>query len=475
MKNEKINAALGMLDDDVIADALEEKKSGGIVVSRRRFMTALIAATLALAILAGGIAAAFALRGEKGPVSLLPPEGATVIRNVTSSVQLTSGTVYSSGNYYSVESQFADVEGETYALVNQIELDGELYDSMVASNDPNRTWALELSISPNLYMSEEYIEREIAYWLSKYEAADLGALVGIYEQVKSDFDINALYEQNKDKYEIDEIYKYFASGELEEDILSADIDALTKKAEELWDECVNFKNGMWQNLVDEVRAILDDFGVEYIEEDLCFVIFVTEGELLALEGFSGVKFSKANKYEINVGKYSNTTEWQGKKISKDLYDAIAANEGKDVLFAVTSEPAVFGEMLDRSNYESKYLELFSDAAKRPSWRALLEIAAADSSKLQNAIETCGEEAVGKYLWNGVFDAALFDNDTAAINAELEVMRANLYRNASEVYAEFAPLVRYIEITDSGSVVFYVTADELANLKTNGDYCFKLAA
>lgn len=478
MKNEKMNKALGMLDDDVIADALEGKRAGGIVVSRRKFMTALIAATLAIAILAGSVAVAFSIRGGKGPVSLLPPEGSTVIRNVTSSVQLTPGTVYSSGNYYSVESQFASVESEQYALVNQVELDGELYESMVASNDPNRTWAVEVSVSPNFYMTEDYIEREIAYWASQYEAADLGALVGIYEQIKTDFDINALYEANKDKYDLDELYKYFASGELEADILNADIEALKKKAEQLWDECIDIQSGHWENLVPGVRKILDDFGIEYIEEDHSFVIFVTEGELLALEGFTGVKFSKAGMYagySVSVGKYATMTEWNGKLISKDLASAIAANDGKDVLYAVTAEPAVFGEMLDRSNYEAKYLALFADAAKRPSWRALLEIASADGSKLQNAIDTCGEEVVLKYLKDGAFDAAAFDNDTAAINAELEVMRTNLYREATEVYAEFASLVRYIEITESGNVVFYVTAKELANLKTSGEYCFKLAA
>lgn len=476
MKNTEMNRALGMLDDDVIADALEGKKSGGaVVVSRRKFMTALIAATLALAILAGGLAAAFAFGGDRGAVSLLPPEGSTVIRNSTATSQLTAGTVYSSGKYYSVESQFNDVGEQSYALVNQVELDSELYNSMVANNDPNRTWAVELTVSPNLYMSEDYIERELAYWMSKYEADDLSALIEVYEQLESDFDINALYEQYKDKYDIEEIYKYFASGDLKHALLNNDIDALKKKAEQLWDECVDIQNGHWRNLVDDVRMILDSLGIEYIEEDMSFVIFVTEGELLALEGFNGIKFSKAGKYEINVGKYATMTEWNGKLISNKLYDAIVANEGKDVLFAVTAEPAVFGEMLDRSNYEEKYLELFSEAAKRPEWRKLLESAASDETALAAAIEECGEANVGKYLWNGYFDAATFDKDTMAISSELEVMRSNLYRTASDVYEEFAPLVRYIEITASGSVVFYLTADELAALKTSGDYCFKLAS
>lgn len=475
MKNEKMNKALGMLDDDVVADALEGKRAGGIVLSRRRFMTVLIAATLAIAILAGSVAAAFSIRGGKGPVSLLPPEDMTVIRNVTASVQLTSGTVYSSGNYYSVESQFASVESEQYALVNQVELDGELYQSMVASNDPDRIWAVELTVSPNLYMSEAYIEREAEYWMSKYDAADLDALVEIYEQIKTDLDINALYEANKDKYELDELYKYFASGELEADILNADIEALKKKAEQLWDECVDIKNGYWKELLPSVRRGLEDFGIEYVEEGDSLIIFVTEGELIALEGLRGVKISKAARYDITVGQISPAAEWRGKLVSNSLAQALADNEGIDVLYAVTAEPAVFSEMLDRSNYEAKYLALFADAAKRPSWRALLEIASADGSKLQNAIDTCGEEVVFKYLKDGAFDAAAFDNDTAAINAELEVMRTNLYREAADVYAEFAPLVRYIEVTESGNVVFYVTAEELASLKTDGDYCFKLAA
>ncbi|MBQ4139834.1 MAG: hypothetical protein IJD70_00715 [Clostridia bacterium] len=476
MKKEEMNRILGMLDDDVIADALGEKKTAGKVgVSRRKFMTALIAATLAVVILVGGVAAAFALRGNGEPQSLLPPEGAVIIRNVTSSAQLTAGTVYTSGEYYSVESAFADVAPDKYAVVNQLELDQELYESMVSSNDENRTWAVEVTVSPNLYMSKEYIERETAYWLSKYEMADLEALAGIYDQFKSDFDINAIYEQYKDRYEIDELYRYFASGELETDLLNADINAMSKKAEELWDECVHFTNGFWRNIADDVREMLDDFGIEFIEDNNRFIIFVTEGELMALEGLGGVKFSKAGKYDINAGVIERSIEWNGKIVSKKLHDAIAANEGKDVLFAVTAEPAVFGDMLDRSEYESKYVALFGEAAKRPAWRTALEAAAADGSLVSAAIELCGEDAVAKYLKDGVFDSALFDSDTSAINGEIELMRKNLYRDSQEVYKELLPHVRYIEITASGNVVIYVSAEELASMKLNGDYCFKLAA
>ena len=132
-------------------------------------------------------------------------------------------------------------------------------------------------------------------------------------------------------------------------------------------------------------------------------------------------------------------------------------------------------MLDRSNYEARYLELFSDAAKRPACRAALAAASADASKMDAAIAICGEAMVKDYLWDGVFDAARFDQGTEELNATVELMRSNLYRDASEVYNEFAPYVRYIEITADGNVVFYVTADELAALTTAREYCFKLAS
>ncbi len=476
MNKEKMNQAIGMLDEDVIADALEGKKSGTRGVTRRKLTVALIAATLAVALLAGGIGAALSRTGGRGPLSILPPEDATVIRNVTTTVQVTSGTIYASGNYPSVEVQFGGAPADEYAVVNDVELDRELYDSMVASNDPDRIWALEVALSPNLYMSEEYIERELAYWMSKAEAEDLSALVGIYAQFKQDFDIDALYEANKDKYNLDEIYKYFSSGELEEALLNKDVDALKNKAESLWNECVNIKNGYWSSLAPAVRTVLNDFGIEFVEEGDSFIIFVTEGELLELQGFSGVKFSKANKYDLTFAQIPTVTEWRGKTVSNKLAAELAANEGnKDVLYAVTAEPAAFSKMLDRSNYEARYLELFADAAKRPAYRAALEAASADPAKIQAAIAICGEGMVTDYLWDGYFDAARFDQDTVALNESLEIMRSNLYRDASEVYAEFAPHVRYIEITENGNVVFYVTADELASLTTAREYCFKLAS
>ena len=98
MNKEKMNQAIGMLDDDVIADALEGKKTAG-GVTRRKLAVALIAATLAVALIAGGIVAAFSRTGGKGPIALLPPEDATVIRNVTTTLQVTPGTIYGSGNY----------------------------------------------------------------------------------------------------------------------------------------------------------------------------------------------------------------------------------------------------------------------------------------------------------------------------------------------------------------------------------------
>ena len=474
MNKEKMNQALSMLDDDVIADALEGKKRSTGGVTRRKLMVTLIAATLAVALLASGIVAALSRTG-KGPIPLLPPEDATVIRNVTTTLQVTPGTLYGSGSYPSVEIQFGGAPAGEYAVVNNIELDRELYDSMVASNDPDRIWALELSISPKLYMTEEYIEREFEYWMANAEAEDLAALVTVYEQFKNDFDIDALYEANKDKYELDEIYKYFKNGELEATLLNSDINTLKAKAQEIWDECASIKRGHWKNLVPDVRTALEDFGIKYVEEGDSLIIFVTEGELLALQGFTGVKISNAKKYELTFAQIPTVTEWNGKKVSSKLADALAANEGKDVLFAVTAEPAAFSEMLDRSNYEASYLELFSEAAKRPAYRAALEAASADPAKLQTAIAICGEAMVNDYLWDGVFDAARFDLGTVELNKTIEIMRSNLYRDASEIYAEFAPYVRYIEINENGVVVFYVTAEELAAITTARDYCFKLAS
>ena len=474
MNKEKMNQALSMLDDDVIADALEGKKQSRAGVNRRKLMVTLIAATLAVALLASGIVAALSRTG-KGPIALLPPEDATVIRNVTTTLQVTPGTLYGSGSYPSVEIQFGGAPAGEYAVVNNIELDRELYDSMVASNDPDRVWALELSISPKLYMTEEYIEREFAYWMTNAEAEDLAALVTVYEQFKNDFDIDALYEANKDKYELDEIYKYFKNGELEATLLNSDINELKAKAQEIWDECASIKHGHWKNLVPDVRTALEDFGIEYVEEGDSLIIFVTEGELLALQGFTGVKISNAKKYELTFAQIPTVTEWNGKTVSTKLADALAANEGKDVLFAVTAEPAAFSEMLDRSNYEARYLELFSELAKRPAYRKALEAVSADASKLEAAIAICGESIVADYLWDGYFDAARFDKDTVELSATVELMRSNLYRDASEIYAEFAPYVRYIEINENGVVVFYVTAEELAAITTARDYCFKLAS
>ena len=68
MNKEKMNSALSLLDDDVIADALEGKKRSTGGVPRRKLMVTLIAATLAVAHLAGGITAAFSRVGGKGPI-----------------------------------------------------------------------------------------------------------------------------------------------------------------------------------------------------------------------------------------------------------------------------------------------------------------------------------------------------------------------------------------------------------------------
>ena len=58
MKKEEMNKIIGMLDDDVVADGLSENRREGITVRfSRKVAVALIAATLAVALLASGIIA----------------------------------------------------------------------------------------------------------------------------------------------------------------------------------------------------------------------------------------------------------------------------------------------------------------------------------------------------------------------------------------------------------------------------------
>ncbi len=470
MKKEEMNKVITMLDDDVIADALEGSQSASRPARRRGIFTAMIAAVLAVAMIAGA-AVAMLRRPAGGAQSILPPEGATIIR-MSRTVQLTPETVFTSGNYYA-QTAYKDLEAGRYASVGGLELDGALYDSLVASNDAGRTWALEVTVSPNLYITKDYIEKEAEYWMSRYEIEDLGALAGIYSQLNADYDINALYEQYKDTYDLDVFYKYYASGQLESDLLAQDIGALSTKAEQIWDDCVSFQRDYWKDISKSVAPFLDAVGIDYLEDEDRFIIFVTEGELMSLQGISGVKFSKAGKYDLGLGQISRLTEWQGKLITNELAEAINAN-GSDVLFAVTAEPAVFGQLLDRAGYEEEYVAVVTELAKRPASRALLEAAAQNSAKFAEAVEVCGIDTVTKYIQGNVFDSALYDADTAAMTEKMNEMRENLYGTADKYYEVFSSQVRYIEVKANGNVILYVTADELAAIKTESEYCYKLA-
>ena len=477
MKNTKINEALGMLDDDIITEALQGKKTKNGYGARRIAIIA-IAATLAVAMLAATLVFALGGRGEPG-ASVLPPDGATVIKFMTSSAQIDGKTVYSaSGDYYSVEGQFAEIDPESYYVVNGVEIDGKLYEALVGSNDPNRTWAINVSLSPNLYMTEEYIQKEILYWTSKLEASDFEALAGILSQVTGVYDLQAIYEQYKDKYNVEEFYKYFASGTLEKDLLNADVEAITKKVEELWDDCVKFKDDIWANMVDPARAALEALGIEYAEENGCFTIFVTEGELISLEGVEGLKFSKAEDYDIDINLIDPNApvDWKGITVTKKLSDALAAHVGEDVLYAVLVKEADVAAIVDMSKYESEYLALFGEYAGRSAKRAALEAAAADASKLPEAESLCGADMVADYIKDGAFDSARFDSDTEAMGAKVEEMRSNLYDdNSMAIYDVFASQVRYIEITAEKNVILYVSAEELSALTFEGEYVFNLAA
>lgn len=365
MKNTKINEALGMLDDDIITEALHGKKTRGN--GTRRIAVIAIAATLAVSILAATLVFALGGIGETG-ASILPPEGQTIIKFATTSAQIDGKTVYSaSGDYYSVEGQYSEVDPESYYVVNGVEIEGKLYEALVGSNDPNRTWAVNVSLSPNLYMTEEYIQKEVLYWTSKLEAKDLEALAGILSQVTGVYDLQLIYEQYKDKYNIDELYKYFASGKLEEDLLNADVEAITKKVEELWDDCVKFKDDLWANMVQPARAALDALGIEYAEENGCFTVFVTESELISLQGVEGLKFSKAEDYDIGVGAIdpNSTVDWNGITVTRRLKKALEDHEDEDVLYAVLVKATDAVSVAPIDIYEAfssqvRYLEITED-------------------------------------------------------------------------------------------------------------------
>lgn len=476
MKNEKMNEALGMLDEDIIADALEGKRSG-VALSRRKLMTALIAATLAMAILASAVLIAYRPDQKQERVNVTPPVGVNVIKYVASSSQITSATEVSNGYYPNVQSEYASAEPLPYIVAGGLEMDESLYNQLVVSDDVNRTWAIEVQISPNLYLTQEYLALELESIINNMDSNRLTSLIGIYEQAKANFDIDALYEQYKDYYELDELYKYFSSGELDRDLLNSDIEALGARSKEIVNVCAEIREGYWSELEPDVVAMMERMSIPYVRDDGNFVIFVTEGELLSLAGIDGLKFDNAY-YRVDISEFDpfSISERSGKMITKKLSDAFSQYEGEDALFAVLVETAAVANIVDRSAYEQEYVELFSELASRQDLHKLIEKAVVDGGdSLDKVRETYGAEKVDKYCANGSFDSALFDSDTAAISAKVDEMRGNLYGDDSaSVYDAFKDQVRYIEITSQGAVIIYVTAAEFDSLTAEGDFVFSLA-
>ena len=481
MKKEEMNKIIGMLDDDVVADGLSEKKNEGITIRfSRKLAVALIAATLAVAMLASGIMIGLSRRGNhEERVNILPPVGMQVVKHVASGAQITDETSVEYGNYPMVEGTkyWTSCDPVTFANVGGLELSYYLYDALVKSDDPNRTWSIKVSISPNLYITKEYLSMEMERMLSEVTVNQLETLIGIYEQVKDSVDIDALYNQYKDQYELFDLYKYVKSGQFDRDLVNADIEALTKKAQDILDSCGEIKNDFWMNIEPVVLAELEKLGVPFVKEGDSYVIFVTEGELLSLSGIEGIKFENAY-YKIDVNEFNPNalSERAGKKITKKLADAFKKNEGENVLFAILVESAGVAEIGDKSAYEQAYVMLFSDYASRKATEAALRGAVEGGEKLEKAIEKYGAETVEKYIKDGVFDSALFESDTLAMGAQIEEMRVKLYGdNSAEVYDVFKNLVNYIEITEQGSVIIYVTAAEFDAMTVAEDFVFNLAA
>lgn len=479
MKNEKMNKALGMLDEDIIADALEGKRSGGVVISRRKLMTALIAATLAVAILASTLMIALRRNVGEERVDILPPVGVTVIKNVASSAQITGELETSYGSYPTVESSEYWTVGDpvSYTNVGGLEMSDSLYNDLVNSNDANRIWSIEVSISPNLYITKDYLALQFESMLSEVTANHLETFVSLYEQAKENFDIDAVYEQYKGLFAIEDLYKYFKSGELDRDLLNADVEAMTNKAREILDKCGEIREDFWSELEPIVVSEIEKLGVSFVKDGDSYVIFVTEGELMSLSGIEGLKFDNAY-YKINVNDFDPTavTERAGKKVAKRLADAFEQNSDEDVLFAVLVESAGVAEIGNKSVYEQEYLALFTDLAARKTIETALRDAVAGGEKLDRAVAICGQETVDKYIKNGVFDSELFASDTASMKSRFEIMKNKLYGDASaEIYDTFRNAVRYIEITADGAVVIYVTAAEFDAMTVEGDFVYKLAA
>lgn len=480
MKKEEMNKIIGMLDDDVIADGMSEKKTEGITIRlSRKLAVSLVAAVLAVAMLASGIIIGLSRFGEEERVNVLPPVGVQVIKHVASGAQITDATAVEYGNYPTVEGSeyWTSCDPVTFASVGGLELSSSLYDDLVRSDDPNRTWSIEVSISPNLYITKEYLSLEMERMLSEVTAEQLDTLIGIYEQSKDSVDIDALYNQYKDQYELLDLYKYVKSGQFDRDLVNADIEALTKKAQGILDSCGEIKNDFWINLEPVVIAELERLGVPFVKDGDSYVVFVTEGELMSLSGIEGIKFENAD-YKIDVNEYDPyaLSDHAGKKVTKRLADAFRKNEGEDVLFAVLVESASVAEIGDKAAYEREYLELFKAYASRKACEAALRGAVEGGEKLEKAIEICGQDAVDKYIKDGAFDSALFESDTAEMSVRIEEMKTKLYGdNSAEVYDAFKDSVNYIEITPQGSVIIYVTAAEFDALTVAGDFVFNLAA
>ena len=480
MKKEEMNKIIGMLDDDVVADGLSEKKNEGITIRfSRKLAVALIAATLAVAMLASGIMIGLSRRNNvEERINVLPPVGMQVVKHVASGAQITKDTAVQCGYYPCVEScEYWIADPMPYVIVGGLEMTSWLRDDLVNNDDPNRTWSIEVSISPNLYITKDYLAMQTEKMLSEVSANQLESLIRIYEQAKDSVDVDALYNQYKDKYDLLDLYKYVKSGQFDRDLVNADVEALTKKARQMLENCGEIKNDFWMNLEPVVLAELERLGVPFVKEGDSYVIFVTEGELLSLSGIEGICFDNAY-YKIDVNEFDPNalSDRAGKEITKRLADAFNKNEGANVLFAVLVESAGVAEIGDKSAYEQEYLELFKAYAACKVYEAALRNAVKDSERYAKAVEICGQDVVNKYIKDGAFDSELFESDKALMGAQIEEMRTKLYgNNSAEVYDAFKNSVNYIEITEQGSVIIYVTAAEFDALTFEGDFVFNLAA
>ena len=480
MKKEEMNKIIGMLDDDVVADGLSDNRREGITVRfSRKVAVALIAATLAVALLASGIMIGLSRGGNvEERVNVLPPVGMTVVKHVASGAQITDATAVEYGNYPCVESnRYWIVDPMPYLVAGGLEMSDSLYNDLIRSGDANRTWSIKIEISPNLYITKDYLAKEAESMLAGYTAENLQMLINEYEQIKDSIDIDGLYAKYGHLYDLVDVYKYIKSGQLDRDLLNADINDLKKQAKEIIENCGEIKNDFWKNIEPQVLAELEKLGVPFVKDGDSYIIFVTEGELLSLSGIEGIKFENAY-YKIDVNEFNPNALYEraGKKITKRLADAFKKNEDGNVLFAILVESAGVAEIGDKSAYEQEYLDLFAAYASRKVSEAALRGAVEGGEKLLAAIELCGAETVDKYIKDGVFDSALFESDTAAMGAQIEEMKTKLYGdNSAEVYDAFKDSVNYIEITPQGSVIIYVTAAEFDALTVTGDFVFNLAA